>query len=131
MKPKTKLIIGISLLASAVATTITFIALLVKKKSAWKAFLALTVVEGVAGIVFLQDRIFPQLPFNKKKAEKEEEDDSEEEVEELFDEEDVDQARSTLNAELAHTGDDESANAAPRLNNEVPRDDEASEEDFQ
>ena len=127
MKTRTRHIIGLSVLASAFATLITCVVLLAKKKNAWKAFLAITAIEGVVGIALLYDEILPRLPIKKKKkAEKAEG----EEAEELFDEEDVDQARSAIDAELAHTGDDDAANADAGIDNEIPRDDEASEEDF-
>ena len=127
MKKRTRHIIGLSVLASAFATLITFVVLLAKKKNAWKAFLAITAVEGVVGLALLYDEILPRLPLKKK--EKTETEDGEE-AEELFDEEDVDQARSAIDAELSHNGDDDAANADPRIDNEIPRDDEASEEDF-
>lgn len=117
MKKQTKYIVGLSLICSALVSTITFISLLFKKKSAWKAFFALTAVGGVVGVVLLKDKILPLLPFKKKETESETEP-----VDEV-----ADQEQSTEN-EDSTCADDEAADAEPCADCAAPVE-ESDEED--
>ena len=123
MQKRTKFMIGVSLVVSAITTTITFIALCIKKKNAWQALLAIAATEGLVGLALIEDKIPERITINRAKKIKIEE------PEEIFDDEDIDEALSTINAELSHTNDGEGT-SAPRINNEIPRDEEASEADF-
>ena len=124
MQKRTKFMIGVSLVVSAITTTVAFIALCIKKKNAWQALLAIAATEGLVGLALIEDKIPERITINRPKKV------NVEETEEMFDDEDIDEALSTINAELSHTNDDEGANTSPRINTEIPRDDEASEADF-
>ena len=57
MNKRTKFIIGVSLVVSAITTAISFLALCVKKKSAWQAILAITATEGLVGLTLMQEKL--------------------------------------------------------------------------
>ena len=57
MNKRTRFIIGVSLVVSAITTAISFMALCLKKKSAWKAMLAITATEGLVGLTLMQDKL--------------------------------------------------------------------------
>ena len=117
MQKRTKFMIGISLVVSAITTMITFIALCIKKKNAWEAILAIAAAEGLVGLALMEDKIPAKISINRPKKVKAEE------PEEMFDDEDL----SSINAELA---DDDQPASTPKLDTEIPRDDEASDADF-
>ena len=67
MKKETKLIVGISLVVSAITTTIAFISLCIKKKNAWEALLALAAAEGLVGIALIEDKMPKAIHINRPK----------------------------------------------------------------
>ncbi len=120
MNRRTKFMIGISLIVSAITTTFAFLSLCLKKKSAWKAILALATVESLVGFALIEDKI-PQVKIGKARKLTE--------PEEIFDESELDDVISAIDADLSVSSDDESIDA-PHIHNDIPRDDEASEADF-
>lgn len=116
MNKRTKFYIGIALVISAVTTTCTFIALCFKKKSAIAALIALAAAEGVIGLALIEDNNF----LKRKKAVAEND---------MFDLDDIDLSQDDIDSELSFKNDGEGS-SAPILDFEVPKDDEASEEDF-
>ena len=61
MQKRTKFIIGVSLVVSAISTMFTFIALCAKKKNAWAAFTSIAAIEGLAGLLLIENE-----PINRK-----------------------------------------------------------------
>ncbi len=118
MNKRTKFFIGVTLIISAITTTVTFISLCFKKKSALAALAALATAEGIIGLALIEENNL----ICRKKAK--ETDDSE-----LFDDEDIDLAMSGIDAELTYKNDGEGA-GVPHIRFEVPKDEEASEADF-
>lgn len=55
MNKRTKFYIGVTLVVSAITTTVTFIALCFKKKSAVAALAALAAAEGLIGLSLIED----------------------------------------------------------------------------
>lgn len=117
MNKKNKQILGTSLLLSgfAVLATMMFVPSKDKKTSRVLSFIAL--ISGVVG--FLLTSNLPKRFFKTKERVA---DDGE-----LFEEEDLDDTISVIHAELSDTEDGE---ATPKLNIEIPCDEEATEEDF-
>ncbi len=87
-----------------------------KKTTPWISFLA--VVGAVLGLLAIK---YPDLPERKKVAAGAEE--------ELFDEEELANVGAVMNAELSNAGDGDDT-GLNRINIEIPRDEEASEDDF-
>ena len=118
MNKRTKFFIGVALIISAISTTLTFISLCFKKKSALAALAALATAEGIIGLSLIEDNNL----ICRKKAK--EVDDSE-----LFGDEDIDLAMSGIDAELTYKNDGEGAGTS-HIRYEIPKDEEASEADF-
>lgn len=114
MNKRTKFFIGVTLIISAITTTVTFIALCFKKKSALAALAALATAEGIIGLSLIEENNF----LCKKKCKADDELD-----------EDIDLDMSDIDAELTYKNDGEGA-GAPHIRYEIPKDEEASEEDF-
>ncbi len=117
MNKKFKQTLGVSLIASAITLLFSLAAFSDSKKktSPFMGFLA--VIGGFLGLFLVKEK----LPLPQKRTAGE--------PVELFDESDLDDIDALVNAELSHTNDGEDS-GAPRLNIEIPRDDEASEADF-
>jgi len=77
MNKRTKFYIGVTLVISAITTTITFIVLCFKKKSALAALAALATAEGLIGLSLIEDNNI----IKRKKVVVVEEDEAEEEAE--------------------------------------------------
>ena len=128
MLKRSKLYIGISLIASALTLVITFIVLCVKKKNIGKAMLAVAAIEGVGGaalvLSYLDDEslLSPCRGIFKKNSSFE-----------FFDDAEADDTGKIARAELC---DDDIASISEselqyKLDFEIPRDEEATEADFQ
>ncbi len=122
-KRRLREILGISAVLSALSLCITFIVLAVRKKSVWQAILALAAAEGAVGAAVLLTKEYV------KNSTKPALDDEELDDEELFDEEECEEAELRVRSVLGGRRDEESA-GAPSARREVPRDEEATEEDF-
>ena len=84
MQKRTKFIIGVSLVVSAISTMFTFIALCAKKKNAWAAFTSIAAIEGLAGLLLIENE-----PINRKLQERRRaKAEAQEEIDELFIEDD-------------------------------------------
>ena len=118
MNRKFKQTLGISLIASAVTLLLSLPAFSDSKKKASPLMGFLAVIGGFLGLFLVKDA---KLPCLKKE--------TEEQPTELFEEKDLEDIGAVMNAELFHTNDGEDS-GAPRLDIEIPRDDEASEADF-
>ncbi|MBQ7294108.1 MAG: hypothetical protein IJW79_10265 [Clostridia bacterium] len=116
MNKRTKLFIGIALIVSAITTLFTFISLCFKKKSAIAALAALAAAEGLVGLALIEDN---KGRFRKKSVATDAE---------LFEGDAVEFAEATVGAELSDLDDENSS--APRIDFEVPKDEDASEDDF-
>lgn len=135
LSKRTKETIGISMLVSAISLVVTFLVLSARKRSFLQALLILAAAEGTAAGLLLADRA-GKLPdvkevkarLRKKSAEEEEAAPTEEETE-LFDEQTGSEAEAEIKEVLGGWREEE--NAAPRARREVPRDEEATEQDFQ
>lgn len=112
MNKRTKFYIGVTLVVSAITAMVTFIALCFKKKSALAALAALATAEGLIGLALIEDNNV----FKRRKT-----------ASETLD--DIDLSEGDIDAELTYKNDGEGS-AAPRIDFEVPMDDEATEEDF-
>ena len=131
MNKKTKQIAGIAMLFSAISLVVTFVVLSIRKRSFIQALLILATAEGTAAAILLADKekVKARNPFRRKKklvdgAELAEEDF---EADELFDDEGADAAEAQVRDELSGNTDEDE----PRVKREIPRDEEATEADFQ
>ncbi len=106
--------LGLGMLISAVGLVITFIVLSCRKRSIFAALAAMAVAEGVAGYLLLTDP-------NPRKMKKHGED-------ELFTEEECREADAHIRQMLRGKQEEE---AARRVLREIPRDEDATEADFQ
>ena len=124
---RNKEIVGISMLISAVSLLFTFISLACRKRSALTALAMLMAAEGAAGAALLVEE-----PVRRKRAArravKEAEEAELDGVEELFSEEEADEAAAHIRGEL---GGKEEESDGPRALREIPRDEDATEADFQ
>ena len=124
---RNKEIVGISMLISAVSLLFTFIVLTCRKRSALTALAMLMAAEGAAGAALLVEE-----PVRRKRAARRAAKEAEEleidEVEELFSEEEADEAAAHIRGEL---GSKDEETDSPRALREIPRDEDASEADFQ
>ena len=129
---RTKETLGISLLISAVSLAITFVVLSVRKRSFLQALLVLATAEGTAAGLLLADKEgkLPKPNLKKKFVRAEEAANEDAEETELFDEETGKEAEEQIKEVLGGWRDDETA-SAPRARREIPRDEEATEQDFQ
>ncbi|MBQ3483865.1 MAG: hypothetical protein IJA78_06825 [Clostridia bacterium] len=124
---KNKEIVGISMLISAVSLLFTFITLACRKRSALTALAMLMAAEGAAGAALLVEE-----PVRRKRAArraaKEADEAAIDEVEELFSEDEADEADARIRGVLS---DKEEESEGPRSLREIPRDEDATEADFQ
>ena len=118
-------IVGLSALISALSLCITFIVLSIRKKSVWQAILAIAAAEGAVGAAMLLTKDY--VKSNTKSADPDDEEPVDDE--ELFDEEECEEAELRVRSVLGGSADGETA-GAPSARREVPRDEEATEEDF-
>ena len=123
MNRRTKFTIGVSLVVSAATTAAAFVALSIKKKSPWQALLAITATEGLVGLALMQDKL-PTISTITKPTKI----DLDMTDVEFFGEDDLDDISTAMGAELSHTDDE--GDGMPRINRDIPRDEEASEADF-
>lgn len=107
--------LGLSMLISAASLVVTFVVLSCKKRSVIAALAAMAAVEGAWGACLL----------SKKKMEKAR---SEAREDELFNEEECREAHVRIRGVLGNRHDQE---VAPRVLREIPRDEDATEADFQ
>ncbi len=84
MQKRTKFIIGVSLVVSAISTMFTFIALCAKKKNAWAAFTSIAAIEGLAGLLLIENEPINRKIQERRRAKAE----AQEEIDELFIEDD-------------------------------------------
>lgn len=117
-----KEVLGLSLLISAISLTITFIVQAIRKKSIWQALLAIAAAEGAVGSALLLTRTHVA---NCADVAESKEDDGEE----LFDEEESEEAELRIRSVLGGKYDGEPA-VAPSARREIPRDEDATEADF-
>lgn len=120
-----KEILGISAVLSALSLCITFIVLAIRKRSVWQAILAIAAAEGAVGAAVLLTK--SHVKNNSKPAALDEEEPVDDE--ELFEDEEVEGAELRVRSVLGGSVDGETA-GAPSARREVPRDEDATEEDF-
>ena len=113
--------LGISMLISAISLVFTFLVLAVRKKSLLQAMLVFAAAEGTVGALLVMER-----ERQKEKAEAA----ANEEPEELFDEEESREAELRVRSVLGGQRDDEYEDT-PAVRREIPRDEDATEADFQ
>ena len=113
--------VGISMLISAFSLVIGFIVLAYRKRSIAAAVLALAAAEGAPGAILLADA------SSRRRAKKAARDANEEEIE-LFEGEDCEAARVHMRTVLGGRHDEGEPTSILR---EIPRDEEATEADFQ
>ena len=106
MNKRTKLFVGIALLVSAFTTMFTFISLCFKKKGMLAALAAFATAEGLIGLALIEDN-------SKRRPKTAAEVDAEIFADDIID--------------LSEVAED----APSTLDFDVPKDEEASEEDFQ
>lgn len=106
--------LGFGMLISAVGLVITFIALSCRKRSVFAALAAMAVAEGAAGYLLWTD---PNVKKGRKQSE-----------EELFTEEECREADAHIRQVLRGKQEEETAR---RVLREIPRDEDATEADFQ
>ena len=82
MQKRTKFIIGVSLVVSAISTMFTFIALCAKKKNAWAAFTSIAAIEGLAGLLLIENEPINRKIQERRRAKAE----AQEDIDELLDE---------------------------------------------
>ena len=116
--------IGFSMLISALVMMVSFLVLAFRKRSIWAALLAIAAAEGVAGYLLLTDPKPAKPRHGKRRAIVALDDD-----EELFDETECREADAHIRQVLGGTR--RGGEAAPRMLREIPRDEEATEADFQ
>lgn len=95
MQKRTKFIIGVSLVVSAISTMFTFIALCAKKKNAWAAFTSIAAIEGLAGLLLIENEPINRKIQERRRAKAEAQEDVDElfiEDDELLDEDEADEA---------------------------------------
>ena len=95
MQKRTKFIIGVSLVVSAISTMFTFIALCAKKKNAWAAFTSIAAIEGLAGLLLIENEPINRKIQERRRAKAEAQEDIGElfiEDDELLDEDEADEA---------------------------------------
>lgn len=113
--------LGISMLISAISLVFTFLVLAVRKKSLLQAMLVFAAAEGTVGALLVMER-----ERQKEKAQAA----AAEEPEELFDEEESREAELRVRSVLGGQRDDEYEDM-PAVRREIPRDEDATEADFQ
>ena len=113
--------LGISMLISAISLVFTFLVLAARKKSLLQAMLVFAAAEGTVGALLVMER-----ERQKEKAEAA----AAEEPEELFDEEESREAELRVRSVLGGQRDDEYEDT-PAVRREIPRDEDATEADFQ
>ena len=123
---RNKEIVGISMLISAVSLLFTFITLACRKRSALTALAMLMAAEGAAGAALLVEEPVRRAKAARRAAKQAEEEMSE--VEELFSEEEADEAAAHIHTVLAGKQEE---GELPRALRDIPQDEDASEADFQ
>jgi len=113
--------LGISMLISAISLVFTFLVLAMRKKSLLQAMLVFAAAEGTVGALLVTER-----ERKKERAEAA----AKEEPEELFDEEESREAELRVRSVLGGQRDDEYEDV-PAVRREIPRDEDATEADFQ
>ena len=113
--------LGISMLISAISLVFTFLVLAARKKSLLQAMLVFAAAEGTVGALLVLER-------ERKKEQAEAA--ANEEPEELFDEEESREAELRVRSVLGGQRDDEYEDT-PAVRREIPRDEDATEADFQ
>ena len=117
--------IGFSMLISALVMMVSFLVLAFRKRSIWAALLAVAAAEGVAGYLLLTD----PMPAKHRKGRRKKAIVALDADEELFDEAECREADAHIRQVLG--GARRGGEAAPRMLREIPRDEEATEADFQ
>ena len=117
MNKKTKLYIGIMLIISAITTLFTFISLCFKKKGTLIALASFAAAEGLVGLALIEDN-------SKRRPKTAIEVDAE-----IFGDDSVDLTETDIDVDLGDFSDEE--NTAPNLEFDIPKDEDATEEDFQ
>ena len=120
---KQKDVIGLSMLISAILLTVTFLVVAIRKRSIWAALAAVLAAEGVVGYWLLAEPKTRKLRKRRCQRALIPLDD-----EELFDEEECLEADARIRKVL---GGKHGGEAAPRVLREIPRDEDATEADFQ
>ena len=115
MNKRTKLFVGIALLVSAFATFFTFISLCFKKKGMLSALATFAAAEGLIGLALIEDN-------GKRRPKTAAEADAE-----IFADDIIDLAEAAIDADLGDFEDEDT----PKLDFDVPKDEDATEEDFQ
>ena len=115
--------VGLSMVFSAITLMISFIVMAVRRRSILAALAAVAAAEGVAGYLLLTD---PKPAKSRKRSKSGKGTDKEEE--ELFDEEECREADAHMRRVL---GGKHGGEVAPRVLREIPRDEDATEADFQ
>ena len=128
MLKRSKLYIGISLVASALTLVLTFIVLCIKKKNIGKAILAIAALEGSIGAALILSHLDDENKLSPCKGIFKEDKNFE-----FFDDAEAEDTDKIVSSEL---GDDEIVPADEgelkyKLNFEIPRDEDATEADFQ
>ena len=113
--------LGISMLISAISLVFTFLVLAVRKKSLLQAMLVFAAAEGAVGALLVTERERKKEQAQAAAAE---------EPEELFDEEESREAELRVRSVLGGQRDDEYEDT-PAVRREIPRDEDATEADFQ
>lgn len=120
MDNKQKKLLGLSLIVSAITMLFTLLIAPGKSKKTSRFLSVLALIEGLAGLFVATEE--PRRQLRDRRAETELDDS------ELFDEDEADDAVSVIHAELSRTQEGE--DATPRLNREIPCDEDATEADF-
>ncbi|MBR6728507.1 MAG: hypothetical protein IKM08_09975 [Clostridia bacterium] len=107
--------LGLSMLISAATLVVTFVVLSCKKRSILAALATMAAAEGACGALLLAERRIKRVQ-------------SEPCEDELFTEEECREANIRMRGVL---GSRHNEDAAPRVLREIPRDEEATEADFQ
>ena len=118
---KAKEALGISMLISATTLVVSFIVLACRKKSIAAAVLALAAAEGAAGAILLSDATSRRRAKSARRR-------ADAEALELFDPEESRTAAAHMASVLGGRHDEGEPASILR---EIPRDEEATEEDFQ
>lgn len=120
MDNKQKKLLGISLIVSAITMLFTLLIAPSKNKKTSRFLSVLAFIEGLVGLFVTTEEPRRQLRNRRSETEL---DDSE-----LFDEDEADDAVSVIHAEISRA--QETDDAAPHLDREIPCDEDATEADF-
>ncbi len=128
MLKRSKLYIGISLVASAVTLVVTFIVLCIKKKNIGKALLAIAALEGGVGAALILSHLDDENKLSPCRGIFREDKNFE-----FFDDDEVGDTNKIVSFELEdnETVSYDESELKYKLKFEIPRDEEATEADFQ